>query len=152
MEGDTIATVRNWLKTKSTEQWQNILNKENSTAISGDRAIINQQIPPGVLPVSPIDWNIYVSDAMIERLIQAKNWLHPDISIKYRRAIESMLSYSHVNTAVTLFIATAPTIPTLSQEYEIAYLGLPSSFAADFSNSSSSDAQAGYDTRIREIE
>lgn len=89
---------------------------------------------------------------MIERIIQAKNWLHPDISIKYRKAIESMLSYSHVNTPVTPFVATAPKIPSLSDEYEIAYLGLPSSFGADFSHGSSSTAQSGYDTRIREIE
>jgi hypothetical protein len=34
MEGNTIATVRNWLKISSTEQWQNILNKENTTVLS----------------------------------------------------------------------------------------------------------------------
>ncbi len=70
---------------------------------------------------------------MIEKIIQAKNWIHPDISLKYRKAIESMLSYSHVNSTVTPLVDTAPKIPSLSEEYEIAYLGLPSSFDADFS-------------------
>ncbi len=85
-------------------------------------------------------------------MLQAKNWLNPDISVKYKRAIESMLSYSHENLSVTPFVSTAPRIPTLSDEYEIAYLGLPSSFGGDFSHGSSSIAQASYDTRIREIE
>ncbi len=89
---------------------------------------------------------------MIEKIIQAKNWLHPDISIKYKKALESMLSYSHVNTSVTPLVETAPAIPSTTEEYEIAYLGLPPAFDADFSQRSSSTAQAGYDTRIREIE
>ncbi len=114
--------------------------------------VINQQIPPGILPASPIDWNGYVSDDMIEQILQAKNWLHPDISKKYKQAIESMLSYSHQDLAVTPKINTAPKIPSLSNEYEIAYLGLPSNFGPDFSSNSSSTVKAGYDTRIREIE
>ena len=89
---------------------------------------------------------------MIEKIIQAKNWLNPDIAVKYKKAIESMLSYSHENIAVTPRIETAPKIPALSNEYEIAYLGLPSSFGPDFSQASSSTAQASYETRIREIE
>jgi hypothetical protein len=153
LEWNDIASVRNWIKTQSTQQWQQIISTENATGLSAERSIVNQSIPPGAIPATPIDWNIYVSDPMIEKMIQAKNWLHPDISTKYRKAIESILSYSHVNTAVTPFVATAPKIPALSDEYEIAYLGLPSSFGADFSNgSSSNNSQAGYDTRIREIE
>lgn len=120
----------------------NIINRENATALSPERVIVNQKIPSGILPVAPIDWNTYISDDMIEQIIQAKNWLHPDISIKYKKAIESMLSYSHVNNAVTPRINTAPKIPALSDEYEIAYLGLPSSFGPDFSHGSSSAAKA----------
>ncbi len=118
------------------------------TSLSAARNSVNQIVTPGILPSVPIDWNIYVSDTMIEKMLQAKNWLNPDISVKYKQAIESMLSYSHEN----LSGSTAPKIPPLSEEYEIAYLGLPSSFGGDFSHGSSSTAQAAYDTRLREIE
>lgn len=62
--------------------------------MSADRVSENHMVSPGILPVSPLDWNTYISDEMIQKILQAKNWLHPDISLKYRRAIESLLSYS----------------------------------------------------------
>ena len=74
------------------------------------------------------------------------------ISLKYRRSIEALLSYSHENTLVTPLVETPPKIPSLSTEYEIAYLGLPSTFAADFSNTAYSNSIAEYDAKLREIE
>lgn len=97
---------------------------------------------------SPLGLSLNIDSASLEKIIQAKSWLHPDIALKYKEAIESMLSYSGAN----IELGTAPIIPSLSQEYEIAYLGLPSTFGADFSQSSSSEAQAGYNTTLREIE
>ncbi len=152
VQWNDIASVRNWLSNISIPQWQSIINTENSTTLSSVRNSVNQIVAPGILPSAPINWNMYVSNSMIEKILQAKNWLNPDISIKYKRAIESMLSYSHENLSVTPFISTAPKIPPLSEDYEIAYLGLPSSFGGDFAHGSSSTAQANYDTSIREIE
>lgn len=45
-----------------------------------------------------------------------------------------------------------PQIPTLSNEYEIAYLGLPASFGADFSQAEYSSSMEAYGTHMREIE
>jgi hypothetical protein len=42
----------------------------------------------GTIPPTPIDWNTFISDDTITKIIQAKNWLHPDIETKYKQAIE----------------------------------------------------------------
>jgi hypothetical protein len=93
-----------------------------------------------------------VSDQMIEQILQARRWLHPDISLKYRRALESLLSYSHTNTGSTPLIDSAPILPSLSHEYEIAYLGLPRRDGFDFSHGGSSVSDDTYRARIAEIE
>ena len=77
--------------------------------MTADRTLVNQLVSPGILPVLPLDWNTYISDEMIQKILQAKNWLHPDISLKYRRAIESLLSYS----GAEIKNGTAPNLPTL---------------------------------------
>jgi hypothetical protein len=93
-----------------------------------------------------------ISDKTIEQILQARRWLHPDISLKYRRALESLLSYSHTNTGSTALIDSAPILPSLSHEYEIAYLGLPSQTGFDFSHGGSSVSDAEYRARLAEIE
>ncbi len=89
---------------------------------------------------------------MITKILLSKNWMHGDISLKYKKAIASLLSYSHKDTSVTPIAETAPEIPSRSNEYEIAYLGLPTSFGPDFSLGVSSTAKELYSTKIREIE
>ncbi|MBX9808982.1 hypothetical protein K2X92_01155, partial [Candidatus Gracilibacteria bacterium] len=101
----------------------------------------------------PVDLNKNLSDETITKILLSKNWMHGDISLKYKKAITSLLSYSHKDTSVTPLMETAPEIPSRSNEYEIAYLGLPSSFGPDFSlGLSSSPAKESYATKIREIE
>lgn len=147
-----IVSARVWIKAQADAEWQKIINLENTTTNSAKYTKANAYLSAGTLPVSPIDWNQYLSDEMILKIIQAKHWLHPDISLKYRQAIEAMLSYSHENTLVTPLVETPPKIPTSSHEYEIAYLGLPDSFAADFSQSTYSNSMAEYEAKLREIE
>ena len=89
---------------------------------------------------------------MIVKILQAKNWLHPDISKKYKQAIEAMLSYSHGASGSLTPSVLPPQIPSLSQEYEIAYLGLPASFGADFAHGAYSKSVEAYQARMREIE
>lgn len=93
-----------------------------------------------------------ISDQMIEQILQARRWLHPDISLKYRRALESLLSYSHTNTGSTALIDSAPILPSSSNEYEIAYLGLPRRAGFDFSHGGSSVSDDAYRVRLAEIE
>lgn len=47
------------------------------------------------LPGSPIDWNTLISDDVIEKVIQARRWLTPNVTEKYKTLIETNLSYSH---------------------------------------------------------
>jgi hypothetical protein len=93
-----------------------------------------------------------ISDQTIEQILQARRWLHPDISLKYRRALESLLSYSHTNTGYTTRIDSAPILPSLSNEYEIAYLGLPQQNGFDFAHAGSSVSDEAYRARLAEIE
>lgn len=147
-----VASARVWIKNQANTEWQKIINAENTTTTSAKYNIADGYLSAGVIPSAPIDWNQYISDDMILKILQAKHWLHPDTSLKYRQAIEAMLSYSHENIAVTPLVDTPPKIPSLSTDYEIAYLGLPSSFAADFGQSANSNSMAEYDAKLREIE
>lgn len=63
-----------------------------------------------------------------------------------------MLSYSHGVVGSTSLTTLPPQIPALSDEYEIAYLGLPASFGADFSQAGYSRSMEVYRTHMREIE
>lgn len=147
-----VASARIWLKNLADTEWQKIINAENTTSNSAKYTKANGYLSAGTIPASPVDWNSYVSDDMLLKIIQARHWLHPDISEKYRKSIEAMLSYSHENTLVTPLEYTPPKIPTSSHEYEIAYLGLPDSFAADFSQATYSNSMAEYEAKLREIE
>ncbi|MBC7503535.1 VCBS repeat-containing protein [Candidatus Gracilibacteria bacterium] len=148
-----ISSARNWIRDQGDREWQAIIDREQVTTMSLEETKVAEFLSPGVLPTVPIDWNIYISDEMITKILQSRNWLQPDISVKYRQAIESMLSYSNGSGSTTSPTTLPPQIPVLGNEYEIAYLGLPSSFDADFSQGSSSSAIINqYDTRLREIE
>ena len=89
---------------------------------------------------------------MLTRILQSKNWLNPDISKKYKSTIEAMLSYSHGASGSLSPSTLPPQIPSLSEEYEVAYLGLPASFGADFSQAGYSRSMDDYRTHMREIE
>ena len=152
IEGSDIASARNWIREQAMGEWQAIIDREQATTLSEKDTRANIYLAAGVLPTNPIDWNIYISDEMITRILQAKNWLHPDISKKYKQAIDAMLSYSHGASGSLSPSTIPPQIPSLSEEYEIAYLGLPSSFGADFNNAGYSRSMEDYHIRIREIE
>lgn len=89
---------------------------------------------------------------MLTRILQSKNWLNPDISKKYKSTIEAMLSYSHGASGSLSPSTLPPQIPSLSEEYEVAYLGLPASFGADFRSAAYSKSMESYQARMREIE
>lgn len=112
----------------------------------------NAYLAAGTIPPTPIDWNAYISDDTITKILQAKHWLNPNISAKYKQAIESILSYSHEDTSVRPVIDSPPKIPAISSEYEIAYLGLPSTFGVDFSQAMQSQSMMDYQSQLREIE
>lgn len=123
--GSDIPNVRSWLSDLSRQQWSTIIAKENASPNSPIAAYLGEKS----LPPSPIDWNDFVSDAVIQKVLQARAWLHPDVTEKYASMIESALSYSHID--VTKSGSTMPPIiPYQSEGYDIAYLGL-SSFATD---------------------
>jgi hypothetical protein len=117
-----IAGARNWLREQSQTDWKAIIDRETTTTLDAKDIQANTYLAAGALPATPIDWNIYVSDDMITRILQSKKWLNPDIALKYQKSIRSMLSYSQESIDKSNIINTPPTIPSTSNEYEIAYL------------------------------
>ncbi len=87
-----------------------------------------------------------LSDDDIAAAIRAKRWLHPDVTIKMKQAIETWLSYAHEYgsgwelkqedivkalqdvpaflSTITGSLTSPPKIPTMTGAYEVAYLGL----------------------------
>jgi hypothetical protein len=63
-----------------------------------------------------------------------------------------MLSSSQENTSNLPITEIAPKIPTTSSEYEIAFLGLPKTLGADFSQQMNSQSMEDYHSKLREIE
>jgi hypothetical protein len=57
------------------------------------------------------------------KIVQARNWLHPDISSKSKQIIETALSYSHT-PQLSDFSRSAPILPDTGSGYDIAYLGM----------------------------
>lgn len=102
------------------------------------------------MPPAPIDWNQYVSDEFIVKVLQAKNWLNPDVTVKYKQAIETSLSYSHEYPGQPEY-ASPPKLPTLSDSYEIAYLGLTSFFPSSTDNSEVNQIENDYNIHLAEI-
>ncbi len=95
--GTDIPSLRKWLTDMSNQEWNAILAKENTSANSP----IAPYIGTASLPVSPLNWNDYISDAVLEKVLQAKQWLHPDVTEKYASMVQSALSYSHIDETKT---------------------------------------------------
>lgn len=124
MSAKTVDEVRAWLAEDSRRQWNAILETENSTTQSDFDANISENILGAKNLPTEFDWNDYISDELIVQILQAKNWLHPDVSKKYQDAVESMLSYSG-NARNDDILQKMPAISEKSEKtYDIAYLGL----------------------------
>ena len=123
-DAKTIPEMRAWLKADSENQWNAIVAKENATTQSEfDANISTNFLGARDLPAT-FDWNNYISDELITQIIQAKNWLHPDITKKYEQAVESMLSYSG-NPVNGDTLQKMPEVTSRENSfYDIAYLGL----------------------------
>ncbi len=93
--GTNIATLRLWLKDFSESQWKKVIDTDVTTTLSVEQIEANGYIGAVPLPINAIDWNVLISDAALEKIIQAKNWMHPDISEKTKKIVETSLSYSH---------------------------------------------------------
>ena len=119
-----IASLRAWLKDFSEKQWKDIISRESTTSLNGSQIEANSYTPTTALPALPIDWNTLISDAALQKIIQSKNWLHPDITEKSKAVIETSLSYSHQygNDPTR----DPPLLPETGSGYDIAYLGLKS--------------------------
>jgi hypothetical protein len=85
-------------------------------------AVINRDLRVSPLPSTPPDWNALITDDVIEKVIQSRRWLSPQVTEKYKSLIETTLSYSHTLSGDIL--NTPPKLPDLSTGYDIAYLGL----------------------------
>ncbi len=123
---NTPQEVRDYLRQESQRQWDAILAQEQATTLSPLDQIVNTTVF-GINPLSSgFDWNDYISDEDIVKLLQAKKWIHPDVTKKYKEAVETMLSYSHQYPRWQRSEEENPPKITTdnSGEYEIAYLGL----------------------------
>lgn len=117
--------MRAWIKSISDKDWNAIIAKENTTTLNASQQKAAQILGGvGAIPQNPIDWNNYISDDTIVRLLQARRWLQPDVSTKYKETIAHMLSYSRANVT-NLDPNTPPSIPSVTTDYEIAYIGIP---------------------------
>ena len=94
MQATTVDEVRSWLRDDANKQWTTIFEKENSTTQSDNEATIAENVLKAKSLPAKFDWNDYISDELIIQILQAKNWLHPDITKKYQDTIEGVLSYS----------------------------------------------------------
>ena len=144
-----IADVRAWLKNISTTEWNSIIAKEATLPLSGKDAGLNTAIGAGTLPASPIDWNTLISDDVILQAIQARRWLTPNVTEKYKTLIETNLSYSHTYAGDPL--KNPPKLPDLSNGYDIAYLGLTPFVPGGGKDPNSEDIQA-YQYKIWELQ
>ncbi len=114
--------MRAWLKTLSDNEWKKIIDVELATALSSKDIQAQQFLAEGTLPSAPIDWNNFISDEIIKKVIQSRNWLTPDVTEKYKKSIETTLSYSHEYKSDSINLDNPPKLPNLSNAYEIAYL------------------------------
>lgn len=124
MNATNIDEVREWLRQDSEKQWQEILQKENQTEQSDVDAQISENILKAKNLPERFDWNDYISDELITQVLQAKNWLHPDITKKYRDTIEASLSYSGNPSNGNIFSKIPQISEKTEKTYEIAYFGL----------------------------
>lgn len=116
--------MRAYLKNLSETEWKRAIDAENGKTLSPSEIEANTLLGAGTLPATPIDWNTLISDEVLVQVLQAKNWLHPDISDKYQKLVTSDLSYSQTLGGDT--VLDLPKMPGTRDGYEIAYLGLSS--------------------------
>jgi hypothetical protein len=88
--------MRLWLKNLSDSQWAAVIAKDASTTLTSAQSEENTLLGATPLPASPLDWNTLISDAALEKILQAKKWLHPDVTEKTKNIVETALSYSHM--------------------------------------------------------
>lgn len=94
MNARSVEEARFWLKNFSQDQWEQAIAAENARTLTPEELQIQPFTAPGTFPTSPIDWNNYISDAVLEKVIRSKLWLQPDISEKYGSSIAASLSFS----------------------------------------------------------
>ncbi|MBP9779728.1 hypothetical protein KBD33_03855 [Candidatus Gracilibacteria bacterium] len=93
----------------------------------------------------------YISTGSLEKIINARNWLTSDVTSKYRRAVETSLSYTQIDPSRELY-QQVPQYPVSSNGYEIAYLGLSSFTPGSVGNSTATNVEREYELRRAEIE
>lgn len=150
LSGNTVAEVRASLKTLSEQTWAKIITTESGSVLSEKEKQANVYLVSGTPVISPIDWNQFISDTLIEKILQSRNWLNPDVTTKYKQAIETSLSYSHQYESGSI-LSSPPKVPTLTDAYEIAYLGLTSFFPESTDNTESDEIKNDYSVRLSEI-
>jgi hypothetical protein len=93
----------------------------------------------------------YISTGSLEKIINARNWLTSDVTTKYKRAVETSLSYSQIDTSRELY-QQVPQYPVTSSGYEIAYLGLSPFTPKSVGNPTATNIEREYELRRNEIE
>ena len=94
LQGNDVASVRAWLRDQSQKSWNSILQNEQNTPESAERLLVHPYLSEFSGSLSPLDWNDFVSDSVIEKALRAKYWLTPDVTDKITRTVETALSYS----------------------------------------------------------
>jgi len=150
LSGTDIASLRASLKDLSEKTWQKIIDQENSTTLNPKDQIAQKFLLQWSPSISILDWNNYISDELLLKVLQSRNWLNPDVTVKYKQSIETTLSYSHEypNSDVT---KNPPKIPTLSDSYDIAYLGLTSFFPQSNTSSEADTITSDYNAKFAQI-
>lgn len=153
MDATTVEGVRAWLREDANRQWNEILARENATNQSEFDANISENILGAKNLPQNFDWNDYISDELIVQILQAKNWLHPDITKKYQDSVESMLSYSQSPSNGNILQKIPATSAETEKMYEIAYLGLSSvAPMGDDSQDDFSSVQNDYAAKLAAIQ
>lgn len=143
-----VPTLRAWLKSQSDAEWKKIIDAESSITLSEKDTQANTYLTTNP-SLAPIDWNDFLSDEALQKIIEARNWLTPDVTKKYKSTIETALSYSHTYGDVRI---NPPKLPTLSENYEVAYLGLTPFEPRSTDTASTDSIQNDYALWIQKIE
>ena len=84
-------------------------------------------------------------------ILRARNWLNPDVTKKYKQAVETSLSYSHEYPDISSD-KQPPKYPVNDNGYEIAYLGLDPFIPGSSDNSDLSQMEQDYNYRMNELQ
>jgi hypothetical protein len=145
----SITDVRTWLRDISNTAWNKIISEESSRSMSPIDSIISRDLRVSPIPPTPLDWNTLISDDVIEKVIQSRRWLSPQVTEKYKSLVETTLSYSHTSSGDTL--SMPPKLPDLSSGYDIAYLGL-APFVPGWEKNPNSEEFQAYQYRLGELQ